>query len=141
MGIRIWVIFKKIALLSSVGEVPQLPSLRYQRFQFRVSIQTNNTAKDDCEIGFVDGGGNHCNDHNYRKRLWNQSLEHNRQLAAEKTIPTLLLAESVRKAILSWRAAECREMAKICAISKLIGLTENGEIPGPRKLNRNITGD
>ena len=83
--------------------------------------------------------GNH---HNYRKRLWNQLLEHNSQSAAEKTIPTLWLAESVHTAILSWRvrfklinnAVECREMAKIYVISKLIGLTEK-----KWKLNRNIT--
>ena len=39
------------------------------------------------------------NDHNYRKQLWNQSVEHNSQSAAEKAIPTLWLAESVRMAI------------------------------------------
>ena len=41
-------------------------------------------------------------------------------------------------------AAECHEMAKIYTISKLIGLIggeKKREIPGPRKVNHNITGD
>ena len=32
-------------------------------------------------------------------------------------------------------------MAKICAISKSIGLTEKAKLKGPRKLNRDIMGN
>ena len=50
----------KIVLLSSVGEVPQLTSLRYQRFQSLVWFHQNKTAKDDCEIGFIVGDEDRC---------------------------------------------------------------------------------
>ena len=120
--------------LSESGTKAIVCTSLYQRFQFRLLIQINNIAKDDCEIGFVDGGGDYCSLATITTigSDWNQSLEHKSQSAAKKTIPTLWLAESVRTAILSWHArfklinntTECHEMVKIYAISKLIGSTE-----------------
>ncbi len=46
-------------LVSSTGKAQQLPSQRYQRFQFLVRIKTNKTMKNVCEIGSVVGGGHH----------------------------------------------------------------------------------
>ena len=128
MGIRIWVICykkKKKCFVKLWWEVPQLPSLRYQRFQFQVLIQTNNSAKDDCEIGFVDGDGDHCsmligNNRNYRKRLWNQPLKH----SAWESNTDALIGWISTYSYLSWRAryklidnaAECRQMGKIYTI-------------------------
>ena len=88
------------------------------------------------------------NDHNYRKRLWNQPIENNSQSATEKTIPMLWLAESIHMTILSWRArfklinnaVKCREIAKIYAKSKLIGPIEKPWNTGTAKTELQYSG-